>query len=73
MSEAERMYYGDYGGCSCHINPPCSFCTSMTEEEAVIYWNGGIRGLKKLWSEQGKALTDEIEWVTIFDYERHTW
>ncbi len=22
------------GDCSCHINPPCSFCTSQSDEEA---------------------------------------
>ena len=21
-------------GCSCHINPPCNFCTSQSDEEA---------------------------------------
>lgn len=24
---------GSYEGCSCHINPPCSFCTDKNDEE----------------------------------------
>jgi hypothetical protein len=28
MDEAE-----DQSGCSCHINPPCGFCTSQSEDE----------------------------------------
>ncbi len=24
---------GDYEGCSCHINPPCSYCVNKDEEE----------------------------------------
>jgi hypothetical protein len=23
----------DSGGCSCHINPPCNYCTSQSEED----------------------------------------
>lgn len=28
-------YREDEGGCSCHINPPCSYCTRETEEQAA--------------------------------------
>ena len=24
------------GGCSCHINPPCNFCTSQDDEGAAV-------------------------------------
>lgn len=24
---------GEYTGCSCHINPPCSYCVNKTEDE----------------------------------------
>lgn len=27
--------------CSCHIDPPCSWCTSLTEEEVAILDQGG--------------------------------
>ena len=33
--------------CSCHINPPCAFCVSLTEEEAEIFMNQGMEALKK--------------------------
>ncbi len=39
----------DVGGCSCHINPPCSFCTTMTEQEADAYDQGGMDALHALW------------------------
>lgn len=29
-----RDYHnGEYEGCSCHINPPCGYCTSKDEDE----------------------------------------
>jgi hypothetical protein len=28
-------------GCSCHLNPPCAWCESLTEQEAEIYWSAG--------------------------------
>lgn len=28
-------YREDEGGCSCHISPPCSYCTRETEDEAA--------------------------------------
>jgi hypothetical protein len=34
-------------GCTCHCgNPPCSFCTSLNEEELDIYINSGIPDLR---------------------------
>ncbi len=38
-------------GCSCHIAPPCSFCTSLTEEEGEQYWAGGIKALRAFWNQ----------------------
>lgn len=34
-------------GCSCHLNAPCSFCTSLTEEESEVFWSDGMIGLEK--------------------------
>jgi len=28
LIEAADRRYDDEGGCSCHINPPCTYCTS---------------------------------------------
>jgi hypothetical protein len=33
------------GGCSCHLSPPCSFCTLLNEEELEIYLREGVHGL----------------------------
>lgn len=33
------------GGCSCFQNPPCSFCTELTEIELEIYLAGGLGAL----------------------------
>ena len=27
---------GTYEGCSCHINPPCSYCMSKNDEEDML-------------------------------------
>lgn len=35
-------------GCYCHVNPPCDFCTGMTEEEADIAWAKGSAEVVKL-------------------------
>lgn len=34
-------------GCTCFICAPCSFCENLTEEEANIYFNGGLEALLK--------------------------
>lgn len=46
---AREMYDAGYG-CSCHINPPCSFCEALDEEEADAWGNGGMVPLLALWS-----------------------
>jgi len=51
MSEA-REIFRDRGGCSCHTMPPCSFCTSLTEEESDIVWNGGMEKLHRHWKNE---------------------
>lgn len=33
--------------CTCHLHPPCHFCQSLTEEEADIYANEGMRALRR--------------------------
>ena len=35
--------------CWCHVNPPCSWCTELSEEEADIVWNGGRELLDLHW------------------------
>lgn len=35
-------------GCTCHLSPPCTFCTEMTEEEFEAYESGGRDALEKL-------------------------
>ena len=55
-SEARRAFEeGLVDGCSCHLNPPCTFCTEMTEDEANAQWNGGMDELRALWREQDEA------------------
>jgi hypothetical protein len=39
------------GGCSCHTDPPCSFCASLTRHEANIMANGGQEVLQRYWRE----------------------
>jgi len=38
-------------GCSCHLSAPCSWCESLTEEEASAVWNGGMDALRALRAE----------------------
>jgi hypothetical protein len=45
-------------GCSCHTCAPCSFCTSLTEEEADIAWNGGSDAV---WAYRRQKETEEAE------------
>jgi len=45
----------DRDECSCHINPPCSFCTSMNEEEANIMANSGLEALRRYRSEMSNV------------------
>ena len=72
MSDAEKYYY-EFGGCSCHTMPPCSFCTSMTEEEANVMGNEGYQGLEKFWKDQVIELTEKLaeesQWVVMFDFD----
>lgn len=32
-AELDDVHYEPYDNCSCHINPPCSYCTSKGEED----------------------------------------
>lgn len=34
-------------GCTCFIVAPCSFCLSLTEEEANVLWAGGRKALEE--------------------------
>lgn len=59
---------GDYEGqegCACHVNPPCGFCTSMTEEETDVYCNnggsdGGSEAVLNLRQEKANKMDDEL-------------
>jgi hypothetical protein len=51
MSEARELHE-EGGCCSCHLNPPCGFCLSMTEEERDVYGADGIEGLLALWEAE---------------------
>ena len=46
-------------GCSCHINPPCDFCTSLTEQEYDIWQKSGLNGLRKFLLEKEEELYNE--------------
>ena len=43
--------YGQYSSrsCSCHVSPPCSFCVSLSEDEAEAFANGGFDNLTFHW------------------------
>lgn len=62
-SRAERVYEQD-GGCACHIAPPCTFCVSLTEEEADYFAKGGMVALSGLWAQS------EIEVVCTYCHNR---
>lgn len=48
-------------GCSCHISAPCSFCESLTEEEAEVYYSGGLDALEKY--QQNKKDKVTVKWL----------
>jgi hypothetical protein len=62
VSEA-RSYYDEIGGCSCHTMPPCSFCTSLTEEESDARVMGGMEGLRTYWKSEDsfEEAAEELE------------
>lgn len=49
FSIAPPSFYDEYRDeeCTCHLNAPCSFCTSLTEEEADLMANGGIEEVRR--------------------------
>ena len=61
MGDSEcREMYEDGRSCSCHLNPPCSFCVSMDEEEADAYHNDGTSGLVELWERRDAEAKEEL-------------
>lgn len=56
-----RQFYEDGGRCSCHINPPCGFCTGLDEEESDIRWSDGAEALLDLWRKRDAAAEDAEE------------
>ena len=39
--------YGKEGSCSCHVNPPCSYCTASDEFCPVCDWDGNEEQMQK--------------------------
>lgn len=61
-------------GCTCFINPPCDFCTSLNLTEADIYANNGMDALGQYWEEIDKRLHHPsgafIKNILIMDSDR---
>ena len=62
-------------GCSCHTMPPCSFCTSLTEEEAGIFANYGLDALGEHWRfvdelNERRRINRYVKNLMIIDRER---
>ena len=48
--------------CSCHLHAPCPFCEGLeSEEEADIFWNGGIEALKAYRLSKEMEETGEVD------------
>lgn len=43
-------------GCSCHISPPCGFCTSLTEEEANVFAERGAKAVLDMRREREEQM-----------------
>ena len=46
-------------GCSCHLNPPCTFCVSLDEEERDAYIDGGVPAIRALLRRREEQATDD--------------
>lgn len=44
--------------CTCHVNPPCGFCTSLSVEEVEAFAAGGLEGLQKYRNEKAADCSD---------------
>src|ERR1035437_2315837 len=61
------------GCCSCHINPPCSFCTTANQYCPVCGWDGYEEQLEqeaielKIYNERQKNKPAEIKPIEILD------
>lgn len=42
--------------CTCHISPPCGFCTSLTEEEVDVFCNHGAQAVLNLRREREEQM-----------------
>lgn len=47
--DIDRIHRLMDSGCSCHQSPPCTWCMSLTETEADIFWDGGRKALDDYW------------------------
>jgi len=47
-------------GCTCNVNAPCNFCTSLDEEETEIYIHGGLSALRKYRINEKKPV---VKWL----------
>ena len=64
----------DMGGCSCHVNAPCRFCTGLDEDEFEAFYMGGMDALWKMYDENPKPAclyvkTSQDEKFEPFDYD----
>jgi len=48
-------------GCTCHISPPCGFCTSLTEEEVDVFVERGAEAVLALRRERENQMPYDPE------------
>lgn len=53
------------GGCSCFINPPCGFCTELTEDELEVYLAGGLGALVDLFNDSSNGNEPTVNNETV--------
>lgn len=55
--------------CTCHISPPCDFCTSLTEEEVGAYASGGIHAVLKMRRDKSNPFAPPTaDWIPPGDH-----
>lgn len=63
--------YRHEGGCSCHINPPCSFCVDLLYEQKLVIVNGAISTIeqrsfpKRILEIDDCSLCNHAEWDAL--------
>lgn len=59
--------YDEPTGCHCHLNPPCSYCMSLTEEEVSIHDELGEKGV----ADYRAAMENGAPWPPLPEYHDH--